>query len=58
MVIAVTVWIARWSEQGEQEQEREVYIVTLTILALGAVVVSIVRSVFAFFAMVRVRSGV
>ncbi|CAM9672778.1 unnamed protein product, partial [Sphacelaria rigidula] len=53
MVIAVTVWIARWSEQGEQEQEREIYIVTLTILALGAVVVSVVRSVFAFFAMVR-----
>lgn len=58
MVVAITVWIARWSEQGKQEQEREVYIVTLTILALGAVVVSIVRAILAFFAMVRVSSGV
>lgn len=43
--MAVTVWIAGWSNQSAEEQDR----------TLAAVAVSDLRAVLAFFALVRVQ---
>lgn len=56
-MIGVTVWIAWWSEQSKEEQDRTFYIFTLVILVLAAIIVSGIRSVLAFFAMVKVSTG-
>lgn len=55
-MIGITVWLAWWSNQNEEEQDRKFYIVTLLVLTLIAVVVSIIRSVLAFFAMIKVST--
>lgn len=57
MMMAVTVWIARWSQKSGEEQKRKVYVGTLIILTLGTVVVSVFRAALSFFALVRVSSG-
>ncbi|CAM9207978.1 unnamed protein product, partial [Sphacelaria rigidula] len=53
MMMAVTVWIARWSQKSGEEQKRKVYVGTLIILTLGTVVVSVFRAALSFFALVR-----
>lgn len=53
--MGVTVWIARWSDQSEEEQDRSFYIVTLAVLALAAVIISVLRAVLTFFALVKVN---
>lgn len=54
LVMAVTVWLARWSRQDEKEQERSFYAIVLALLALAAVAVSLLRAVLAFFSLVKV----
>lgn len=54
LVIAVTVWIALWSDQDEEEQGRMFYVSTLAFLAVAAVLVAVTRSVLVFFALVKV----
>ncbi len=54
--MGVTVWLARWSRQTEEEQNRRHYVVVLAVLAAGAVLVSMFRAILTFFSLVRVRN--
>ena len=56
LVMGVTVWLARWSRQTAEEQDRKRYVVTLTVLAAGAVLVSLFRAILTFSSLVRVRN--
>ena len=53
-MMAVTVWLARWSRQGAEEQDRNRNVAILVILTASALVVSLLRSVLAFFSLVKV----
>ena len=55
LVMGVTVWLARWSQQTEEEQDRGRYVVALAVLTAGAVLVSLFRAILTFFSLVRVR---
>ena len=56
LVMGVTVWLARWSQQTEEEQDRGRYVVALAVLTAGAVSVSLFRAILTFFSLVRVRT--
>eukprot|EP00752_Nemacystus_decipiens_P006704 g6027.t1 len=53
LVMGVTVWLARWSRQSEEEQDRKRYVIVLALLAVAAVFVSLFRAVLTFFSLVR-----
>lgn len=54
-MMAVTVWLARWSRQSEQEQSRSRYVGILVLLTVSALVVSLLRSALTFTSLVKVR---
>ncbi|CAM9967371.1 unnamed protein product, partial [Ectocarpus sp. 12 AP-2014] len=53
LVMGVTVWLARWSRQSEEEQDRSRYVIVLALLTAAAVVVSLFRAVLTFFSLVK-----
>ncbi|CAM9767000.1 unnamed protein product, partial [Ectocarpus sp. 12 AP-2014] len=53
MVMGVTVWLARWSSQSEEEQNRSRNVIVLALLSAAAVVVSLFRAVLTFFSLVK-----
>lgn len=53
--MAVTVWLARWSRQTKEEQQRHIYVVVLALLAVAAVLMSLFRAVLTFFSLVKVQ---
>eukprot|EP00903_Cladosiphon_okamuranus_P016201 g14950.t2 len=53
LVIGVTVWLARWSRQSEEDQDRRRHVVGLALLTVAAVVVSLFRAVLTFFSLVK-----
>lgn len=53
-MIGVTVWLARWSRQTEEEQDRRRYVVVLGLLTVAAVAVSLLRAIVTFFCLVQV----
>ena len=53
--MAVTVWLAKWSRQSEEEQKQARYLLVLILFTVAAVVVSLLRSVITFVSLVRVR---
>ena len=53
--MAVTVWLAKWSRQNEEEQKRARYLLVLVLLTVAAVVVSLFRALITFINLVRVR---
>ncbi|CAM9122833.1 unnamed protein product, partial [Ectocarpus sp. 4 AP-2014] len=53
LVMGVTVWLARWSSQSEEEQGRSQYVIVLALLSAAAVVVSLFRAVLTFFSLVK-----
>ena len=56
--MAVTVWLAHWSQQRPEEQERPYYVIVLAAFVAAAVVLSLLRSIFAFYSTVKVKKGV
>lgn len=55
-MMAVTVWLARWSRQSTEEQNRNHYVGILVILTASALAVSLLRSVLTFSSLVKVRN--
>ncbi|CBN77893.1 conserved unknown protein [Ectocarpus siliculosus] len=53
LVMGVTVWLARWSRQSEEEQDRSRNVIVLALLTAAAVVVSLFRAVLTFFSLVK-----
>ena len=53
-MMGVTVWLARWSRQSEEEQNRVRYVAILVLLTASALAVSLLRSVLAFSSLVKV----
>ncbi|CAN0142706.1 unnamed protein product [Ectocarpus sp. 6 AP-2014] len=53
LVMGVTVWLARWSRQSEEEQDRSRNVIVLALLSAAAVVVALSRAVLAFFSLVK-----
>lgn len=53
--MSVTVWIAKWSRQSEEEQKRGRYSLVLALLTVAAFVVSLFRALVTFTSLVRVR---
>ncbi|CAM9996930.1 unnamed protein product, partial [Ectocarpus fasciculatus] len=53
LVMGVTVWLARWSRQSKEEQDRSRYVIVLALLTVAAVVVSLFRAVLTFFSLVK-----
>ena len=53
--MAVTVWLAKWSRQSEEEQKQARYLLVLILFTVAAVVLSLLRSVVTFASLVRVR---
>ena len=56
--MAVTVWLAHWSQERPEEQERPYYVIVLAAFVAAAVVLSLQRSIFAFYSMAKVKKGV
>lgn len=55
LIMSVTVWLAKWSRQSEEEQQRGRYLLVLVLLTVAAVVVSLLRALVTFINLVRVR---
>ena len=58
LVMGVTVWLATWARQTEEEQDRTRYVVALVGLTAGAIFVSLFRAILTFFSLVRVSKNV
>lgn len=57
LIMAVTVWLAHWSRQIAEEQERSYYVIVLAAFAAAALVVSILRAILTLYSMVKVSRG-
>ena len=53
--MAVTVWLAHWSQKRPGEQERPYYVIVLAAFTAAAVVLSLLRAILAFYSMVKVK---
>lgn len=52
--MAVTVWLAHWSRQSAEEQERSYYVIFLAIISAAALVVSLLRAILTLYSLVKV----
>lgn len=55
LVLAVTLWIAWWSQQSDEDQRHPYYVGVLGVLTAAALVVSIFRSLLTFYCLLTVR---
>ena len=54
LVMLVTIWLAEWSRQTFDEQQRTHYLTILVLLTLAAIMVSLLRAVITFASLVTV----
>lgn len=54
LTLSATVWLAKWSRQSKEEQQRTSYITVLVLLTLATMVVSFFRDVVTFASLVKV----
>ena len=54
LVMLVTIWLAEWSRQTFEEQQRTRYLTVLVLLTLAAIIVSLLRAVITFASLVTV----
>lgn len=57
LAMSVTIWLAKWSRESKEEQQRTRYVAVLVVLTLAATSVSLLRAVVTFASLVKVSGG-